>query len=79
VSGHFLFCDIAHLSRYHRNPHNQTAITAVNNFATLLANRFNAIVGCTRSWDSPDPDFQVRLTLRKLLRCRLSYRSSSTT
>jgi hypothetical protein len=41
------------------NPTNQTAITAVNNFAKDLANRFNPIVGCTRSWDAPDPDFQV--------------------
>ncbi|TFK46016.1 d-4,5 unsaturated-glucuronyl hydrolase-like protein [Heliocybe sulcata] len=39
---------------------NQTAVTAVNTFATLLADRFNAIVGCTRSWDTSDPtDFQV--------------------
>lgn len=41
------------------NPHNQTAITGVNSFAKLLANRFNPVVGCTRSWDAPDPDFQV--------------------
>ncbi|KAF9009445.1 glycoside hydrolase family 88 protein [Cyathus striatus] len=33
---------------------------AIQKFATLLANRFSAIVGCTRSWDSSDPtDFQV--------------------
>ncbi|EPQ58555.1 d-4,5 unsaturated-glucuronyl hydrolase-like protein [Gloeophyllum trabeum ATCC 11539] len=39
---------------------NQTAVTAVNTFATLLADRFNPIVGCTRSWDTSDPtDFQV--------------------
>ncbi|KAI0345210.1 glycoside hydrolase family 88 protein [Trametopsis cervina] len=42
------------------HPDNQTAITAVNNFATELAARFSPIVGCTRSWDAPDPtDFQV--------------------
>jgi len=41
------------------NPGNQTAISAINNFARLLANRFNPTVGCTRSWDAPDPDFQV--------------------
>ncbi|KAJ3564120.1 hypothetical protein NP233_g8509 [Leucocoprinus birnbaumii] len=41
------------------NKQNQTAITAVNKFATLLANRFSPVVGCTRSWDSADPAFQV--------------------
>ncbi|KAF9566281.1 glycoside hydrolase family 88 protein [Agrocybe pediades] len=42
------------------NPTNQTAINAVNNFATMLAARFNPVVGCTRSWDTSDPtDFQV--------------------
>ena len=44
-----------------RNPKNQTAINAVNGFATMLAARFSPVVGCTRSWDTPDPtDFQVR-------------------
>jgi len=42
------------------NPKNQTAIDAVNKFAQDLANRFNPIVGCTRSWDTTDPtDFTV--------------------
>lgn len=42
------------------NPSNQTAIEAVNKFATALAARFSPIVGCTRSWDSSDPtDFQA--------------------
>ncbi|THH21079.1 hypothetical protein EW146_g411 [Bondarzewia mesenterica] len=42
------------------NAQNETAITVVNTFATMLAARFNPIVGCTRSWDSSDPtDFQV--------------------
>jgi len=44
-----------------RNPENQTAINAVNAFATMLAARFSPVVGCTRSWDAPNPtDFQVR-------------------
>ena len=48
------------LTELHRNPHNQTAITAVNAFSDDLAKRFSPIVGCTRSWDSSDPtDFQV--------------------
>ncbi|GJF00581.1 glycoside hydrolase family 88 protein [Phanerochaete sordida] len=42
------------------HPDNQSAITAVNDFANHLAGRFNPIVGCTRSWDTTDPtDFQV--------------------
>ncbi|KAG6845712.1 hypothetical protein H0H87_004978 [Tephrocybe sp. NHM501043] len=43
------------------NPDNITAQTAVKAFAQILANRFNPIVGCTRSWDkAADPKvFQV--------------------
>ncbi|KAJ3838786.1 glycoside hydrolase family 88 protein [Lentinula raphanica] len=42
------------------NPQNETAIQAVNAFATDLAARFSSIVGCTRSWDTEDPtDFTV--------------------
>ncbi|KAJ7063537.1 glycoside hydrolase family 88 protein [Mycena amicta] len=42
------------------NPANQTALTAVKQFAADLAARFNSVVGCTRSWDSTDPtDFIV--------------------
>ncbi|GBE82687.1 d-4,5 unsaturated -glucuronyl hydrolase-like protein [Sparassis crispa] len=42
------------------NPENETAINAVNTFATDLALRFSPIVGCTRSWDTADPtDFEV--------------------
>ncbi|KAH9934963.1 d-4,5 unsaturated-glucuronyl hydrolase-like protein [Fomitopsis serialis] len=42
------------------DPGNQTAITAVNQFAADLAARFNPTVGCTRSWDTPNPvDFEV--------------------
>ncbi|CCM05029.1 uncharacterized protein FIBRA_07229 [Fibroporia radiculosa] len=42
------------------NPHNETAISAVNRFASDLAARFSSVVGCTRSWDTPNPiDFQV--------------------
>lgn len=48
-------------SNAYRNPTNQTAINAVNNFASMLAGRFSPVVGCTRSWDTTDPtDFQVR-------------------
>ncbi|KAJ7632123.1 glycoside hydrolase family 88 protein [Roridomyces roridus] len=42
------------------NPSNQTAITAVKQFAQDLAVRFSPIVGCTRSWNTTDPtDFTV--------------------
>lgn len=41
------------------NPRNETARTAVKIFATALAKRFNAKVGCTRNEDSPGPNFQV--------------------
>ncbi|KAJ7243362.1 glycoside hydrolase family 88 protein [Mycena haematopus] len=42
------------------NPTNQTALTAVHQFAADLAARFDPIVGCTRSWDTADPtDFTV--------------------
>jgi len=42
------------------NPNNQTAKTAINAFANILAARFNPTVGCTRSWNTADPtDFQV--------------------
>ena len=45
-----------------RNPNNKTAITAVNNFAQDLADRFSYTVGCTRSWDTADPTmFEVRI------------------
>ncbi|QRV78644.1 glycoside hydrolase family 88 protein [Ceratobasidium sp. AG-Ba] len=49
------------------NPNNQTAATAVNNFAGRLAARYNKVVGCTRSWSGTTggvtvpngPDFLV--------------------
>jgi hypothetical protein len=45
---------------YTRNPKNETALQAVETFGAALAARFNPIVGCTRSWDTADPDiFEV--------------------
>lgn len=42
------------------NPKNETALQAVETFGAALAARFNPIVGCTRSWDTADPDiFEV--------------------
>ncbi|KAH8832002.1 glucuronyl hydrolase [Flagelloscypha sp. PMI_526] len=40
------------------NAHNQTAKDGINNFAKLLAARYNPLVGCTKSWDWP-PYFKV--------------------
>jgi len=47
----------------HSNPKNQTAINAVNKFASQLAARFNPTVGCTRSWDNAanPTNFQVNM------------------
>lgn len=42
------------------NPGNQTAKDSINSLARALVRRFDARVGCTRSWDASDPtDFQV--------------------
>ncbi|KAF8267576.1 Six-hairpin glycosidase-like protein [Lactarius quietus] len=42
------------------NPKNATALQAVETFGAALAARFNPIVGCTRSWDTANPDvFEV--------------------
>ncbi|CAE6464502.1 unnamed protein product [Rhizoctonia solani] len=41
------------------NPNNASAIAGVKNFATLLANRYNGVVGCTRSKNSTAPEFWV--------------------
>ena len=63
-----------------RNPNNQTAVKAVNAFATALARRFNPIVGCTRSWNTADPtDFQVGSYFQRLTISDESRRLSSTT
>ncbi|TDL27624.1 d-4,5 unsaturated-glucuronyl hydrolase-like protein [Rickenella mellea] len=60
------------------NPNNKTAITAINNFATDLAKRYNAVVGCTRSWDSADPtDFQV--IIDNMMNLEILYASTALT
>jgi hypothetical protein len=33
------------------NSHNETAAETINQFATILANRYSPVVGATRSWD----------------------------
>jgi hypothetical protein len=38
-----------------RNPQDRTARDTVNNFAAMLATRFDPVVGCTRSWDKSSP------------------------
>ncbi|KIM30247.1 glycoside hydrolase family 88 protein [Serendipita vermifera MAFF 305830] len=44
-----------------RNPNNATAKAGVKAFAAQLADRYNFMVGCTRSWNSGYPDFLVSL------------------
>ncbi|KAJ8522614.1 hypothetical protein ONZ45_g780 [Pleurotus djamor] len=41
------------------NENNKTAINAIIQYAQFLAGRFNPRVGCTRSWNSRDPQFIV--------------------
>ncbi|CAE6514882.1 unnamed protein product [Rhizoctonia solani] len=53
------FLSLPYLHELQINPTNTSAITGVKNFAQLLANRYSSIVGCTRSWDSAAPEFQV--------------------
>ena len=68
---------VAHYSTFfilYRNNNNQTAIDAVNKFATALAARYNPVVGCTRSWDAADPtDFQVIIDNMMNLEVRHSH------
>ncbi|KAF9466278.1 glycoside hydrolase family 88 protein [Collybia nuda] len=60
------------------NPNNQTAKTAVNAFAKLLAGRFNPVVGATRSWgDNPDVDFQV--IIDNMMNLEVLFHSSALT
>ncbi|CAE6471025.1 unnamed protein product [Rhizoctonia solani] len=53
------FLAIPYLEELKINSTNSSAITGVKNFAAILANRYSSIVGCTRSWDSDAPEFQV--------------------
>jgi len=48
------------VEEYNINPTNQTAVTAIKAFAASLDARFSDVVGCTRSWDTSNPqDFEV--------------------
>ncbi|KAF8577576.1 glycoside hydrolase family 88 protein [Ramaria rubella] len=54
------------------NPHDKAAIHGINTFAAHYADRFNPIVGCTRSLDTTDavgfiPDFEVIIDNMKTL------------
>lgn len=47
-----------------RHPNNETAKDSIKAFGRILADRYNPVVGCTRSWDTSDPtDFQVSTKL----------------
>ncbi|ELU36373.1 d-4,5 unsaturated -glucuronyl hydrolase-like protein [Rhizoctonia solani AG-1 IA] len=59
------------------NPTNVSAIAGVKNFAVLLANRYNGIVGCTRSWDSDGPEFHVIVdNMMNLERMQLLFKAA---
>jgi len=59
------------------NPENKTAIDVLNAFASDLAARFDPVVGCTRSWDSPDPVFQV--IIENMMTMELLFQSAALT
>ncbi|KAH8832001.1 glucuronyl hydrolase [Flagelloscypha sp. PMI_526] len=58
------------------NPHNQTAKDGINNFAKLLAARYNPLVGCTKSWDKP-PYFKV--IIDNMMNLEVLFRSADLT
>lgn len=60
------------------NPQNQTAIKAVNDFATILANRFDSVVGATRSWDFGNPD-AFTVIIDNMMNLELLYLSAGFT
>lgn len=49
------------------NPANETANTALLSNAQYLASRYSSVVGCTKSWDRGEGDFEV---VRRFLRFR---------
>ncbi|KAF8900326.1 d-4,5 unsaturated-glucuronyl hydrolase-like protein [Mucidula mucida] len=60
------------------NSSNETAIAAINSFATYLANRYNPVVGCTRSWDSSDPN-RFTVIIDNMMNLEVLYVSASLT
>ncbi|KAF8626251.1 hypothetical protein AX15_004929 [Amanita polypyramis BW_CC] len=60
------------------NPLNKTAQDVVNAFAHDLAARFNPIVGCTRSWDSPDPIFE-QVIIDNMMNLEVLFQSAALT
>lgn len=60
----------------HSHPNNETATGIIEGFAEILANRFNWIVGCTRSWDSSGTNFQVIIDNMMNLDVRLRVSST---
>ncbi|KAG8894914.1 hypothetical protein FRB99_000913, partial [Tulasnella sp. 403] len=58
------------------NPGNTTAQAIVNAFAAYLAGRYNPIVGCTRSWDTPDPT-QFEVIIDNMINIELFFVSAA--
>ncbi|CAE6445874.1 unnamed protein product, partial [Rhizoctonia solani] len=71
------FLAIPYMSELQINPANATAVTAVKNFATLLANRYNSVVGCTRSKNSTAPEFWV--IIDNMLNLELLFKAAELT
>ncbi|EIW85467.1 glycoside hydrolase family 88 protein [Coniophora puteana RWD-64-598 SS2] len=61
------------------NPSNQTAKDAVNAFATALAARFNPVVGCTRSWDTPNNPTLFQVIIDNMMNLEVLFVSESLT
>ncbi|GAA5842476.1 hypothetical protein JCM11251_007324 [Rhodosporidiobolus azoricus] len=53
------FNSLPELYELHFNPSNGTARRSLLDNANALASRFSSVVGCTRSWDRGEGDFEV--------------------
>ncbi|EAU88088.1 glucuronyl hydrolase [Coprinopsis cinerea okayama7 len=60
------------------NPNDQTAIRSINSLANALAQRFNDRVGCTRSWDTSDPN-QFTVIIDNMMNLELLFHSARLT
>ncbi|KAG6919910.1 hypothetical protein DXG01_013259 [Tephrocybe rancida] len=61
------------------NPSNQTAQTAVKAFGKILADRFNAVVGCTRSWDKSDDPTVFQVIIDNMMNIELLFHAADIT
>jgi hypothetical protein len=56
------------------NPNNETAKNAILGFGQDLANRYDPIVGCTRSWDRPGDPSNFWVIIDNMVKSRCCYR-----